>query len=123
MPSMSSPERTFLMAAMSPSSVPSLGTVTSSIPMASAMYGTTERFGVWKIHDARSSGRTVTRHVISWPICSARYMAKVESFPPEYIAANLMHRAYARTFIKIPCATPTLMSDIAQTVISVIGNL
>jgi len=75
---------------MSPSSVPVLGAVTSSLPMASAMYGTTDKFGVWNIHDAASSGMMLTRYGMSWPICSMRYSEKVESLPPEYSEASLI---------------------------------
>ena len=51
--------------------------------MASAIAGTTERLGVWNIHDAASEGLIVTRYGTSCPICIAVYIAKVESLPPE----------------------------------------
>ena len=63
---------------MSPSSVPELFAVTSSFPMDSAIRGTTDRLGVWKIQDAASydgqtsasrdaasSGTMLTRYGIS----------------------------------------------------------
>ena len=60
-PSTSRPSRAFLRPSMSPSSDPVLGAVTSSLPMASAMSGTTDRFGVWNIQEASSSGTMFTR--------------------------------------------------------------
>ncbi len=57
---------------MSPSSEPVLGAVMSCLPIDSAIRGTTSRFGVWKIHDAASSGIMFTMYGTSCPICSAR---------------------------------------------------
>ena len=46
-------------------------------------------FGTWNNHDP-SFGRTFRRYGTECPICSARYSANVESFPPEYRAASLI---------------------------------
>jgi hypothetical protein len=60
----------------------------SFISRDSAIRGAMPMFGTWNIHDPPAFGSMLTRYGISCPICSARYSAKVESFPPEYKAAK-----------------------------------